>query len=400
MPFVPASELNRGRPYLLVNRARRYSIGWQDAERDGPSFVVAETTAIMGTTKVHDRFPLTEDGWADAWRALVRLDRAAAQDTLAMLDARAQIADQVRASEEATQQLRERERERRQAFRRERAARLAGTTALQWLGVAVRDGQVYKYALAVAWGGDAGRYLGKLAGARAEVTGGRAGHRRSGAARTADVALLSTALGPAALLAGASRTGTQGSAFVVFADGTVHEKRITDAASFVRAQSDAVRFNALAAAAGQAAVPAANEGNEPEIPVRLACGHVTFVTDPRTVSWLRIEGGKSYYCRKCDADRPVTAIGEAALHAEATQTEPPVLETTHELTERLVAEDSESMGSGQSADPGQSSGQTRSNQQPTARQLTDELERLANLHASGALTDAEFQAAKDRLLGT
>jgi hypothetical protein len=36
----------------------------------------------------------------------------------------------------------------------------------------------------------------------------------------------------------------------------------------------------------------------------------------------------------------------------------------------------------------------------TTSQLTADLTRLASLHASGALTDAEFQAAKARLLGT
>lgn len=37
---------------------------------------------------------------------------------------------------------------------------------------------------------------------------------------------------------------------------------------------------------------------------------------------------------------------------------------------------------------------------PTADDLTDELAKLADLHASGALTDAEFQRAKERLLGS
>lgn len=36
----------------------------------------------------------------------------------------------------------------------------------------------------------------------------------------------------------------------------------------------------------------------------------------------------------------------------------------------------------------------------SADDLTDELAKLADLHASGALTDAEFQRAKQRLLGT
>jgi hypothetical protein len=36
---------------------------------------------------------------------------------------------------------------------------------------------------------------------------------------------------------------------------------------------------------------------------------------------------------------------------------------------------------------------------PAAHDSTAELERLAKLHSSGALTDAEFAAAKARLLG-
>lgn len=128
------------------------------------------------------------------------------------------------------------------------------------------------------------------------------------------------------LLAGASRKGVQGTAFIVFADGTLHEKRITDDASLVRAQADAVRFNALAAAA--------------------------------------------------DDPAPESAVTAAqAAHREDGEAEKE-----------------------QPAVPPQNSGQHASSQ-PSSGQLTDELTRLASLHTSGALTDAEFQAAKGRLLG-
>jgi hypothetical protein len=197
-------------------------------------------------------------------------------------------------------QAAERERGRKQALRKERSARITATTALRWLGVAVRDGQVYKRDFAMATGREEGRLLGELAGAHAEVTGGRAGRRRSGGARTADAA--TAVLGPVGLLAGASRKGVQGTAFIVFADGTLHEKRITDDAS-------------LGTGAGRRG---------------------------------------AFQCPEAEKEQPAV--------------------------------------------PPQNSGQHASSQ-PSSGQLTDELTRLASLHTSGALTDAEFQAAKGRLLG-
>lgn len=65
--------------------------------------------------------------------------------------------------------------------------------------VAVRDGHVYKRDFAMATGREEGRLL-------------------------------------------RQQEGVQGTAFIVFADGSLHEKRITDDASLVRAQADAVRF--------------------------------------------------------------------------------------------------------------------------------------------------------------
>jgi hypothetical protein len=112
----------------------------------------------------------------------------------------------------------------------------------------VYDGQVYAQSIGVAMGRE-GRALGSLAGARAEVTGGQAGHRRGGGKRTADAALATVVLGPVGLLAAGSRKGVKGTAFIIFADGRLHEKQLTDAQGLVKAQADAVRFNALVGAA-------------------------------------------------------------------------------------------------------------------------------------------------------
>lgn len=140
------------------------------------------------------------------------------------------------------------ERARAHQVRSEWAARVAATTVLSGLGVAVRDGHVFRAEVGVMTGQDRGHPLGELAGAHAEVTGGRSGHRRSGHARTVDAVAATALLGPVGLLAAFSRRGTRGSAFVVFADGTVYERQVSDEPALRRAQADAVRFNALAAA--------------------------------------------------------------------------------------------------------------------------------------------------------
>jgi len=88
MPVVPPADLYRGTPDLIVQFGQRYSIGWQDARKDGPCFVIARISRI-DTIRVVDRFPMTEAGWAKAWRALVRLDAAAARAVAAKLAARA-----------------------------------------------------------------------------------------------------------------------------------------------------------------------------------------------------------------------------------------------------------------------------------------------------------------------
>lgn len=88
MPVIRANEKYAGSPFLLVEGTARI-IGWQwsPASKGGPQFVIAARTA-MGGVKVQERFPLTEPGWANAWRSLSK-DPVAAHKAAAKLAARA-----------------------------------------------------------------------------------------------------------------------------------------------------------------------------------------------------------------------------------------------------------------------------------------------------------------------
>ena len=78
---------------------------------------------------------------------------------------------------------------------------------------------------------------------------------------------------------------------------------------------------------------------------------------------LSVEGELSYRCPVCGAERAIVATGEVTTTSEPS-----------DLPNEVSAGES--------------------------GQMIHELERLARLHDSGALTDTEFQAAKARLLGT
>jgi hypothetical protein len=91
MPVVPKVDLYSA-PHLLADHGIRHSLGWQDHRKAGPSFVVASLNPLGGV-KVTDRFPLTEEGWADAWRTLADLDPAAAAVVAKRLAALAALQD-------------------------------------------------------------------------------------------------------------------------------------------------------------------------------------------------------------------------------------------------------------------------------------------------------------------
>lgn len=82
----PAPEEMRYGTLNVVLDGERHAIGWQwlPAEKGGPAYVTAQR-AILGGRKVLERYPLTDDGWAQAWTAFARLDPAAANKTHAAL---------------------------------------------------------------------------------------------------------------------------------------------------------------------------------------------------------------------------------------------------------------------------------------------------------------------------
>src|SRR5262249_8689663 len=144
------------------------------------------------------------------------------------------------------------------------------TVWLPGLGISIRDGIVRASKGAIFTGATGTRAemaikleerpggstdLGPLAGARADVISGQVGHRRTAGTRAADATLATAALAPVlgplavaggALAGGFSRVGTQGVAFVIFPTGKMHEKPINSPQEVLRAQTDAIRFNAMA----------------------------------------------------------------------------------------------------------------------------------------------------------
>ena len=90
MPVIRDHEKYAGSPYVLVDGTSRM-IGWQWSApgKGSPEFVIAGRSAI-GTLKVLERFPLTEDGWLGAWRSVAR-DPVAAQKAAARLAKRAAV---------------------------------------------------------------------------------------------------------------------------------------------------------------------------------------------------------------------------------------------------------------------------------------------------------------------
>jgi Short C-terminal domain len=88
MPRISPGMVYRGTPDLLADYGVRYSLGWQDHRKAGPSFVIARLR--WSGTRVKARFPLTEQGWESAWRTLSRVDPSAVAVVAEKLAARAE----------------------------------------------------------------------------------------------------------------------------------------------------------------------------------------------------------------------------------------------------------------------------------------------------------------------
>ena len=88
MPIILPSEQHTAFPYPLLDGISP-TIGWQfrPSVKGGPAFVIIRRSAL-GSLKIFESFPLTEDGWASAWQSLVVQSPAAAPKVLATLRGR------------------------------------------------------------------------------------------------------------------------------------------------------------------------------------------------------------------------------------------------------------------------------------------------------------------------
>lgn len=232
-PPIPPVSLMR-EPYLIDNPGHQFTIGWQDGRKVGRCFIVGRLNA-MGYVKVTDRFPLTKDGWATAWAALVALDAEAAGSLHDLLHKQA-----------AARSAREAEKERQaQMFRI--LAKAEKITVFPALGVQVLAGDDLVYTIGFTdktAQANTSRPLGPLSGAQAMVT--------DGAQAWSPGRAMVMPIGLAALA-----TKARADAAIVFPDGTVHSVPLDGNAAVRDAQLQVVKFNALAEA--QAPAPARND---------------------------------------------------------------------------------------------------------------------------------------------
>jgi caspase domain-containing protein len=89
MPDIAPSEEFADTPHPLVDGLSP-TIGWQfrPQRKGGPAFMIIRR-GTLGSLKVVETFPLTEDGWASAWQSLIQQNPAAVPKILAILRARA-----------------------------------------------------------------------------------------------------------------------------------------------------------------------------------------------------------------------------------------------------------------------------------------------------------------------
>jgi hypothetical protein len=96
MPVIDPATLTKY-PKLLADVGNmRYGVAWQrwTGFQDGACFALTKLSDFSGI-KVVERFPLTEQGWAETWAALVARDRGSAQVILRVLAERAALSQAV-----------------------------------------------------------------------------------------------------------------------------------------------------------------------------------------------------------------------------------------------------------------------------------------------------------------
>jgi hypothetical protein len=236
MPVPSADSLSRRSLFAIASNGERHSLGWVNTREAGTCFVVVRFSAMKD--KVLERFPLTQDGWAQAWAALLRLDPGAAQ-------AVAKTLQEPAAGSKMDRQARVFE-----AF-----AAAGGATVFERLGVQVLVGGSMVYTIGshnAAVKINTSRLLGPLAGAQAMVTDGSQAWS-PGRAMFLPVALTGLA------------SKTMADAAVVFPDGTVHTSELNGNYAVREAQKEVVQFNAMA---GTATPPTPAAASDPAARLR------------------------------------------------------------------------------------------------------------------------------------
>ena len=77
MRYIPRGEPNSHYtgPRIIAPAGGKYFIGWELRDRKGDAAFAVIRCTVFDDLKVIERFPLTEDGWRQAWQALGRGQR-------------------------------------------------------------------------------------------------------------------------------------------------------------------------------------------------------------------------------------------------------------------------------------------------------------------------------------
>jgi hypothetical protein len=91
-PQIEPREMSTGGPVVLERGAGaswKHALGWEDRpeRRGGHCFIIVKAT--FTSFRVIQRFPMSDAGWRQAWKALVELDRDGAAKALEVLADRA-----------------------------------------------------------------------------------------------------------------------------------------------------------------------------------------------------------------------------------------------------------------------------------------------------------------------
>lgn len=284
-----------------------------------------------------------------------------------------------------------------------------------------------------------GAYLGPLVGAQAEL-GEPTRHRRVGAA-VGTTLLTGGALGVLGFAPMLSKK-SKALAFVVFSNGTVHERPLDGNMAIRSAQSEAVRFNAMARAEAAEPVAATKQPDDSrdlrhlalgrfspdeqfliwratrafdqdDAVIDASCGRLTGFSNAAAITPCRAalvigEGKIVIFCdrsagyRRYERGYTELSIAEstdAGLTLTADDDRLELSELPDGSAQRLATRIAEMTASAAAVlGPEARVVDRQQAREPGVFSVADEIRKFAELHAAGILTDSEFAAKKKQLL--